>query len=134
MTPFVRNRNGMLMFQVIEYHNGKTTAFYFLSININNILLQMETLVSDFDYSCTTGNMVVCLYLGYKLGINLHYYNSQSFPVNAFAYGSDIVRLCCVVELKINSIVHVTELINVVETYLKRQHMVKLYHSGKLYI
>jgi hypothetical protein len=28
----------------------------------------------------------------------------------------------------------VTELINVVETYLKRQHMVKLYHSGKLYI
>ena len=121
------------MFQVIEYHNGKTTAFYFLSININNILLQMETLVSDFDYSCTTGNMVVCLYLGYKLGINLHYYDSQSFPVNAFAYGSDIVRLCCVVELKINSIVHVTELINVVETYLKRQHMVKLYHSGKLY-
>ena len=87
----------------------------------------METLVADFYYSCTTGNMVVCLYLGYKLGINLHYYDSQSFPVNAFAYGSDIVRL-------LNSIVHVTELINVVETYLKRQHMVKLYHSGKLYI
>ena len=94
----------------------------------------METLVSDFGYSCTTGNMVVGLNLGNKLGLNLYYYDSQSFPVNAIAYGSDIVCFCCVVKLKINCIVHVTEFINVVETYLKWQHMVKMYHKGKLYV
>ena len=46
--------------------------------------------------------------------------------VKTFAYGGDIVSLTRVVELKIYGIVHVPELVNVVETYLQRHHIVKL--------
>ena len=50
-------------------------------------------------------------------------------PVKAFAHGGNIVSLTRVVELKIYGIVHVSELVNVVETYLKRHHIAKLINS-----
>ena len=49
--------------------------------------------------------------------------DGQSLPVNAFADGSYIVSLCRVIELKIYRIVHVSELVNVVKTYLERHHV-----------
>ena len=94
-----------------------------MRIDINDILLQMEALVADLDHACTTSNMAVALDLSNKLSLNLHHYDSQLFPVDALADGSNIVRLRRVVELEINRIVHVAKLVNVVETYLKRYDM-----------
>ena len=72
------------------------------------------------------GNLVLTFYLGKKLHLDLHYENSILIPVKTFAHGGDIVSLTRVVELKIYGIVHVTELVNVVETYLKGHHIAKL--------
>ena len=94
-----------------------------MRIDINDILLQMEALVADLDHACTTSNMAVALNLSNKLCLDLYHYDSQLFPVDTLADSSNIVRLRRVVELKINRIVHVTELVNVVETYLKRYDM-----------
>ena len=86
----------------------------------------METLVAEFGSTGADGNTVSAFYLGKELHFYLHHEDSIAIPVKTFAYGGDIVSLTRVVELKIYGIVHVPELVNVVETYLQRHHIVKL--------
>ena len=111
------------MFQVVKYHYGEAAAFNLLRIGVDDILLQMEALVADLHYACASGNMAVALDLGNKLSLYLHHYDSQPFPVNALADGRDIVRLRRVVELEIDGVIHMPELVNVVEAYLKGYDM-----------
>ena len=94
-----------------------------MCVAVNDILLQMKTLVANLDDTCTACNMVVALNLGNKLCLDLYHHNGQSLPVNAFADGGYIVSLCRIIELKIYRVVHVSELVNVVKTYLERHHV-----------
>ena len=89
----------------------------------------MEALVAELGGTGADGNMVRAFYLGKELHLYLHYENCISIPVEAFAYGGYIVSLTRVVELKIYGIVHVSELVNVVESYLQGHHIVKLVNS-----
>ena len=94
-----------------------------MCVAVDNILLQMKTLVANLDDTGAACNMVVALDLSHKLSLNLYHHDGQSLPVNAFADGGNIVSLCSIVELKIYRVVHMPELVNVVETYLERQHV-----------
>ena len=76
----------------------------------------METFVANLDDTGTACYMVVALNLRYKLCLYLYHYDGQSLPIDTLADGSDIVCLCRIVELKIDRIVHMPELVNVVET------------------
>ena len=96
----------------------------------------METLVAEFGSTGADGNTVRAFYLGKELHFYLHHEDSIAIPVKTFAYGGDIVSLTRVVELKIDGVIYVPELVNIVETYLQRHHMVKLissffYHFSK---
>ena len=51
--------------------------------------------------------------------------NGNMFPVDIRTNGSDIIRLCCVIELKINRIVHMPELVHIIETDLNGHNMIK---------
>ena len=86
----------------------------------------MKALVAELGGTGADGNPVRAFYLGKELNFYLHYENSIPIPVKASANSGNIIRLTRVVELKIYGVVHVPELVNVVETYLQRHHIVKL--------
>lgn len=113
----------MVIDQVEEHHDGETTTLHLLCIGVDDVLLQMETLVSDFYHSRTGSNMVAPLNLGNELGIDLYHNDCHLLPIHILADGSKVVGLCCIVELEIDGIVHVSELIHVVESDLNRQDM-----------
>jgi hypothetical protein len=89
----------------------------------------MKTLVAELGSTGADGNPVRAFYLGKELHLNLHHEDSIAIPIETFAYSGNIVSLTGIVELKIYGIVHVPELVNVVETYLQRHHIVKLVTS-----
>ncbi len=125
LAPFVGKRNGQLLFQVIQHQYRQTAALYLLRIGVKDFLFKMEALVAELGGTGADGNPVRAFYLGKELNFYLHYENSIPIPVKAFANSGNIIRLTRVVELKIYGIVHVPELVNVVETYLQRHHIVK---------
>ena len=86
----------------------------------------MKALVAELGGTGADGNPVRAFYLGKELNFYLHYENSIPILVKASANSGNIIRLTRVVELKIYGVVHVPELVNVVETYLQRHHIVKL--------
>jgi hypothetical protein len=129
LTPFIGEWYGLFLLQVIKHQYRHAPALHFLRINVKDFLFQTETLVAEVYCTGADGNPVSTFYLGKKLHLYLHHENSVLIPVKAFAHSRDIVSLTRVVELKIYGIVHVSELVNVVETYLKRHHMVKLVFS-----
>ena len=94
----------------------RSFTLHFLRVSVDDILLQMETFVANLDDTGTACYMVVALNLRYKLCLYLYHYDGQSLPIDTLADGSDIVCLCRIVELKIDRIVHMPELVNVVET------------------
>ena len=53
-----------------------------------------------------------------KLGLNLHHNDSHLFPVNVRADTGKVVCLCCVIELEVDRIIHMAELVDIIETYL----------------
>jgi len=125
------------MLQVIQHQYRQTATLHLLRIGVKDFLFQMEALVAEFDGTGTDGNPVCPFYLGKELHLYLHHEDSILIPIKAFAYCGNIVSLTRIVELEIDGIVHMPELVNVVETYLQRHHMVKLitsffYHLAKL--
>ena len=126
LAPFFGKRYGLLLLQVIQHQYRLAPALYFLRINVKDFLFQTETLIAEMYCTGTYCNLVSAFDLGKKLHLNLHHEDGILIPVKAFAHGGDIVRLTRVVELKIYGVVHVPELVNVVETYLKRHHIAKL--------
>ena len=129
LTPFVGKRYGLLMLQVIQHQYRQAAALYLLRICVNDFLFQMETLVAEFDSTGADSYSVCTFNLGKELHLYLHHEDSILIPVKAFAHSGNIVSLTRVVELKIYSIVHMPKLVNVVETYLQRHHIVKLVTS-----
>ena len=117
------------MLQVIQHQYRQAAALHLLRIGVDDFLFQMEALVAKLDGTGADGNTVRAFYLGKKLHLYLHHEDSILIPVKAFADGGNIVSLTRVVELEIYGIVHVPELVNVVETYLQRHHIVKLVTS-----
>ena len=79
----------------------------------------MEALVANLGDACAACYMVVALDLCKEFCFNFDYDNGQTFPVDTLADGGDIVCLCRVVKLEIYGIVDMSELVNVVETYLE---------------
>ena len=125
LAPFIGKGYGLLTLQVVQYQYRHTAALYFLRIDVKDFLFQTETLVAEVYCTGADSNSVCAFDLGKKLHLDLYYENSILIPVKAFAHGGNIVSLTRVVELKIYGIVHVTELVNVVETYLKGHHIAK---------
>ena len=134
LAPFVGKRYGLLMLQIIQHQYRQASALYLLRIGVNDFLFQMETLIAKFDGMGANGNPVSAFYLSKELYLYLHHKDSILIPVEAFAHGGDIVSLSRVVELKIYGIVNVPELVNIVETYLKRHHIMKYVHLKLLLI
>ena len=114
------------MLQVIQHQYRQAAALQLLRIGVKDFLFQMETLVAELNGTSADGNSVCSSYLGKEFHLYLHHENSISTPVKAFTYGGYIVSFTRVVELKIDGVIYVPELVNVVETYLQRHHMVKL--------
>ena len=125
LAPFIGKGYGLLTLQVVQYQYRHTAALYFLRIDVKDFLFQTETLVAEVYCTGADGNPVRAFYLGKELNFYLHYENSIPIPVKASANSGNIIRLTRVVELKIYGIVHVTELVDVVETYLKGHHIAK---------
>ena len=67
--------------------------------------------------------MVAGLNLRNEFSINLCHNDGHLLPIHILADGSKIVGLRRIVELKIDCVVHVAELIDVVESDLNRQDM-----------
>ena len=129
LTPFIGKRYGLFLLQVIKHQYRQAPALHFLRINVKDFLFQTETLVAEVYCTGADSNSVCAFDLGKKLHLDLYYENSILIPVKAFAHGGNIVSLTRVVELKIYGVVHVSELVNVVETYLKWHHIAKLVTS-----
>ena len=129
LAPFVGKRYGLLLLQVVQHQYRQAPALHLLRISVNDLLFQMKTLVAEFDGTGAYGNPVSAFNLGKELHFYLYHEDSIPIPVKTFAHGRYIVSLTRVVELKIDGIVYVSELVNVVETYLQWHHIVKLVTS-----
>ena len=114
------------MLQVIQHQYRQAAALHLLRICVKDFLFQMETLVAKYDGTGADSNPVRAFYLGKELYLYFHHENGIQIPVKTFAHSGDIVSLSRVVELKIYGVVHVPELVNVIETYLQWHHIMKL--------
>ena len=113
----------MVIHQIVEHQHGETAAFYLLGIGIDDVLFHMETLITDFSDTRARGYMVVPLNLGEKLGLYLSHHDGHPFPIEALADHRNVVRFRRIVELEMDGIVHVAELVHVVEADLNWHYM-----------
>ena len=119
LAPFVGKRYGQLLLQVVQHQYRQAAALHLLRIGVKYFLFQMEALVAEFGSTGADGNTVRAFYLGKELHLYLHHEDCILIPVKTFAHGGNIVSLSRVVELNIYGVVHMPELVNVVETYLR---------------
>ena len=125
LAPGFGKGHRLVMNKVVEHHDGEAAAFHLLGIDVDDVLIELEALVADLHDTGAGGYMVAGLDLRDELRFNLHHDNRHAFPIDILADRGKVVRLGCVVELEIDRVVHVPELIYVVETNLYGQYVLR---------
>ena len=90
LDPFFRQRFGLMLAEVVCYHDGGAGTFHLVRFRVDNALGKVETLRSDFGYGGLHGNVVGTVNLCQEICFDMDDDDAVFLPVYVWAYGGEI--------------------------------------------
>ena len=114
------------MSHIKAHHNSGAEAFHGFSFGVYNGLNHSEALTAHSIHLRAHLDFLVEIYRGNKVTVDVGYNNVGAFPVDNFAaHGVEVVSFTEVEKRKIHRVVHMPQSVDVVESNLQRQRVVK---------